>query len=591
MFRNWEKYAEVFSALDITEQNHSRVGMVADAIADAVLIFYGLNMTGASVSMILNFEMENPESFARKLRTEGITDLLLFDTFLAPEDLDWICRERDSLELRNIILFHDRVSGPFAPPEMQMQSRRNRFIFRRFSGVLFMDDLLERYESTPIIYGSSPSLDEAVIIHTSGTTNGIHKPVPLSDRALNEAVARHLRSGLFDEFEGRTVSVLGMELSAVYSLADMMQLPFAFGGEVVTVPMGIFNPYITDAIRKYRVNSLFCTAQQFEEWIRYQGEADLSRLKYVSIGGSYVSADAKKRYETYLKQCGTDIGISIGYGLSEAGGGCILAPADRKDDAIGYPLPGVKVKIFDEDEEKYYDLEDGPRTGVLCLSTGSLSGGKIDDTVYFELDEIDGEKYLNTYDLVTVNDDGSMTCIGRMNKYFVNNEGIRFDAGLVETATAAQPGIILCGLAPEYEKMIHDTIPVLYVQTEGSGKEAVQTVRQALINVFIYDNMIVETNLPGQCVISDQIPLTATGKVDVHRIAKEGAVGKRYKVQPVRNTEGLTDIRLEYVDASSDPSTWAGLPDELEDAEYEEEYDIGEGQYDKGEGQYDIGEE
>ena len=34
-----------------------------------------------------------------------------------------------------------------------------------------------------------------------------------------------------------------------------------------------------------------------------------------------------------------------------------------------------------------------------------------------------------------------MTCIGRSNQFFVNNAGVRFDAGLVENAISAQPGI------------------------------------------------------------------------------------------------------------------------------------------------------
>jgi hypothetical protein len=197
-----------------------------------------------------------------------------------------------------------------------------------------------------------------------------------------------------------------------------------------------------------------------------------------------------------------------------------------------------------------------------------LSCGRIDSQVFFQLDEIDGEPYLNTYDLVTVNEDGSMTCIGRMNKYFVNNEGIRFDAGLVENAVSAQPGIESCGLAPEYDKMIHDTFPVLYVQTTGrTGAYAIQTVRQALYNVFIRDNKISETNLPGQCVLTDRIPYTATGKVDVYSILKGETKGIRYKITPIRQQGRLVDIQLNpaHFDAIG---MWAGLPEELQgDAE------------------------
>ena len=73
------------------------------------------------------------------------------------------------------------------------------------------------------------------------------------------------------------------------------------------------------------------------------------------MGAGYVSLDAKKRFDKYLKECGTDTKVSVGYGLTELGGVCILSPEYAGRSMIGYPLHGVKVKIFDEDKEKYFE--------------------------------------------------------------------------------------------------------------------------------------------------------------------------------------------------------------------------------------------
>ncbi|MDO5703079.1 MAG: hypothetical protein Q4G47_06970, partial [Lachnospiraceae bacterium] len=135
------------------------------------------------------------------------------------------------------------------------------------------------------------------------------------------------------------------------------------------------------------------------------------------------------------------------------------------DDAIGFPLPGFKTKIYVEDDNRYYDISEGEHTGILHLSSPTMSSGRLDDTVFFELVDIDGEEYFNTNDLVRVNKDGSLTCIGRSNKFFVNNAGVRFNAGLIENAVTSQPGIAACGMAPELHKTLHDNIPVLYVET------------------------------------------------------------------------------------------------------------------------------
>ena len=51
MFEEWERYARVFSALGMTEANASRVGIAGTISAEPLFAFYGLNMTGAEVSM------------------------------------------------------------------------------------------------------------------------------------------------------------------------------------------------------------------------------------------------------------------------------------------------------------------------------------------------------------------------------------------------------------------------------------------------------------------------------------------------------------------------------------------------------------
>ncbi len=299
-----------------------------------------------------------------------------------------------------------------------------------------------------------------------------------------------------------------------------------------------------------------------------RGDPDFSALEFVFLGGYSISSETKERVNRYLKKCGASIRAANGYGISEAGGACIVASPDREDDAIGYPLPGVKVKIYDEEEDTFYNVEDGPRTGVLFISSDSVSSGIIDDVTFFHTDEIDGERYLNTYDLVRVNEDQSLTCVGRMNKYFVNNEGIRFDAGLIETAVSAEPRVASCGLAPEYFKSIHDTVAVLYVEPVGDPAHYREYVRQALLNVFVRDQKFKETELPSQCVITENIPYNASGKVDTHQIMAGGVEGRRYIIKAIRQNGDLTDIRLLPAERQI-YNVSDGIPEELRNKEYE----------------------
>ena len=52
MFEQWDRYARVFSALGMTGANGARVGIAGTISAEPIFAFYGLNMTGATVSML-----------------------------------------------------------------------------------------------------------------------------------------------------------------------------------------------------------------------------------------------------------------------------------------------------------------------------------------------------------------------------------------------------------------------------------------------------------------------------------------------------------------------------------------------------------
>ena len=243
----------------------------------------------------------------------------------------------------------------------------------------------------------------------------------------------------------------------------------------------------------------------------------------------------------------------VGYGLAEAGVGLTMTAPGTEDDTVGYLLPGIKAKLWDEDEECFHEIDGKEHTGVLFVSTPSLSCGRLDDEVLFELDDIDGEKYLNTHDLFRVSEDGALYCLGRMSRFYMNSEGVRFEAGLVERAVSAQKGIKSCALAPEYNKKIHDTVPVLYVETERRGMVGgYRIVKDALENAYITDGLIEKTALPVRCVLTDDIPRNAMGKVDVHHIREKGVRGFTYETEGAYDDGKLKEIKLKPASSGFD---------------------------------------
>lgn len=563
MFRKWERYAKVFSALGITGENHSRVMMSGTPCAETINALFALNMTGASVSISLKMGDNSMKRLRATKEEENITDLLLPDCSLDGRYLERVARKKDELGIRNVIVMHVPLMGEFSCILDEPVALMRYSMLKGIPGVLFMDDLLRKYRNAEISYAETECDDAAVITHTSGTTTGASKPVPTSDRGINETSIRLLEDSRFKPLAGKITTCLTFELGSSYSLFNETILPLAFGGKIAVLPDVGLGPDALAAVSYYHANVFFGGPMIMDMLMSMPGKPDLSDLELVFLGGSYASVDAKKRYNKFLKKCGSKARVTVGYGLSEAGGACILSTPDREDDSIGKPLAGIKVKIYDEEKGKFFDPSDGPVEGIMYMNSPSVSSGRIDDKVIFELEEIDGEQYLNTYDLVMVDEEGTFYYAGRMNKFFVNNKNVRFDAGLVERAVTAQPDIESCGLAPAYDKALRDTVPVLYVKPVMSASKAKDAVRDALKGAFIDEGVVKETNLPSECIITDEIPYNAMGKVDVHQITKGTVDGYRYRVIPERLGRKLIDVRLEtYRNAFF---VERGLPEELSD--------------------------
>ena len=571
MFRYWERYAEAFSAVNITGENHSRVGLIGPQQTETILAFYGLNMTGASVSLIYHLDLYDDKRIRTMIKREKITDLVIAEVFAFPKIMKRLMRDREILGLRNIILLESPMGGEYPIPMLETIRKMNTLMFRELPDGLLMEDLLKDHEAESIVYGNAEYPDSSIILHTTGTVSGIHKPVPMSDKALNSFVVCAIKTkNIYPDFKAapeHMVTCMGMNMSWVYGMVDMLHTPLGLGMEVVTLPLGVTNPHYAEAIEQCGISILFTSMAMLDSWNKTMPDINLSKVKLVFMGGSYVSPEFKKSFNDYLHSCGSTARIINGYGLSELGGACIIAPSDREDDAIGFPLPGFKVKIYSEEEDRFYDLADGPHTGVLHLSSPTMSTGKLDDTVIFELVSIDGDQYFNSNDLVRVNEDGSMTCIGRSNQFFVNNAGVRFDAGLIQNAVTAQPGIAACGITPEFHKILHDNVPILYVETSSKADE-LGTLRRALIQVFINDGKLADTNLPSQCVLVDSIPLNSGGKVDTRRLAAAGVNGRRFNVNHVKLDGKINDILLIPAPKGEAATMGAGVPEELEDDPY-----------------------
>jgi acyl-coenzyme A synthetase/AMP-(fatty) acid ligase len=372
---------------------------------------------------------------------------------------------------------------------------------------------------------------------------------------------------LGDDAEGKEQYRLvpSFDFSSYLCMCGVINSTFACADCVVLTFFGFMHPKFIRAIEYYKINVLFTSGFMVDNWIRRKDidGISFSSLKIFSCGGSYLPVDKLKKYYDFVRKHGYHGNIERGYGMSETGGAQLQVPSGCMDDILGFPKPKENFMIKDTDDGKFYTVDDGVRTGIMYMASDSLCMNVLDGEVLFEFTKIKGRDFLCSNDMVRVNEDGSFSYAGRADRYFVNNDGVHFDAGIVETAVSRYEGIEKCAVVPLLDKRIHDTVPALYVVPEKKGKDGAQLVRKALIHTFIEEDLFKKSVLPTQFVLVPDIPCNANGKIDIYRITRDRLNGDAYDIVPVKKGGRLIDIEVKYVEKAT--SIKAGtLPEGME---------------------------
>ena len=100
------------------------------------------------------------------------------------------------------------------------------------------------------------------------------------------------------------------------------------------------------------------------------------------------------------------------------------------------------------------------------------------------------------------------------------------------------------------------------------GLVGLADLHRALTQVFITDGMLAESNMPGQVVLAESIPLNSSGKVDGKVLATGAVKGDRFSVKPVRLNGKVSDIVLIPSAEGENATMGAGIPEELEGDPY-----------------------
>jgi long-subunit acyl-CoA synthetase (AMP-forming) len=139
------------------------------------------------------------------------------------------------------------------------------------------------------------------------------------------------------------------------------------------------------------------------------------------MGGEGCTPETLRNINNLLRGCGSPIGLTSGYGLSETFSVATLdyqVGVFDKDYSmpvvsVGYPFPGVRVGIFDE---QGHELGYGQR-GEIWVKTPAMTTGYLNNETA-TAQAFHGE-WLRTADLGEMNEQGMLYVYGRMVNHIV----------------------------------------------------------------------------------------------------------------------------------------------------------------------------
>lgn len=371
------------------------------------------------------------------------------------------------------------------------------------------------------------SPDDLLFLYTGGTT-GMPKAVMWPHKNLWDALGRgaSLANGNY------RAPTFADHVAVMRDRPGVRQLPacplmhgtglfvaistLCSGGSVVTLPSLTFDPVrVWNAVEQHGVQSLTIVGDAFGKPLLQAldddpGRWDLSSLGVIISSGIMFSPEVKRG----LLGHHPEMAIVDTFGSSEAiGFGSSVATARHGAELAKFRL-GENCKVFTEDHREVMPGSD--EVGFVAR-TGSIPIGYYKDEEKTEktFPQIDGVRYSIPGDFCRVEDDGSLTLLGRGN-VCINTGGEKVYPEEVEEMLKTHPDVydaVVVGVEdPKWGQAV--TAMVELRQSRSWDEEAFRSHVRERLAAF---------KVPKHCLQVPTMGRAANGKADYQRLQREAA--------------------------------------------------------------------
>jgi long-chain acyl-CoA synthetase len=360
---------------------------------------------------------------------------------------------------------------------------------KRGAGPAF-DDLIEGEASSPP--PPSASAEAAVIFFTSGST-GRPKGVTHTHQTLGWMFAT-AAAGL--ELSPGDLLLAGSSLSHVG--AFYVSFAALSAGAGVAVAQTFDADELLPLLREDRPTVLSMLPSALFALTRDHGaqHGDFASLRLCRGAGDTVSAELEREFTAL-----SGFVIDEAYGLTEAGLVTVSPPSGRiKVGSVGRVVPAVSLSIRNDDG---HELPAGSE-GRLWIKTPAATVGYWDDPGATAAAFSGG--WLDSGDVMRVDDEGYFFFCGRQKQIIVHN-GSNICPQEVEGALLEHPAVASAGVIGIHDLVHGENVRAYITLTDGAERPASQELIQ-------FARARVGYKAPEEIVVLDEMPVTATGKLD-----------------------------------------------------------------------------
>ena len=192
--------------------------------------------------------------------------------------------------------------------------------------------------------------------------------------------------------------------------------------------------------------------------------------------------------------------IHEGYGLTEASPSVTVASGDDPVGSIGRPIPGVEVRLVDDDGDDVYIGD----TGEVLVRGPNVFCGYLDDPETTAR-VLDADGWLHTGDMAVVDDDGVLFLVDRA-KDLVIVSGFNVFPAEVERVLETHPAVAEAGVVGVPHPHSGEAVKAFVVPLPGRAVEEDELIEWCATELARY-------KCPTKVDVVDEIPRGMGGKV------------------------------------------------------------------------------